>query len=124
MVRPRRITIYSAIKSHGSPEVGLPPGPDFHQFAKSRTATQMLTAAGFSDVRLAIADCFFDLGEPEQLCEIFEKGTVRAAMLLASQPSERLSAIRSALAATVRERFASAGRWRVPVPAALVSARK
>ena len=60
----------------------------------------------------------------QQLCEIFEKGTVRAAMLLASQPSERLSAIRSALAATVRERFASAGRWRVPVPAALVSARK
>lgn len=116
--------IYSAIKSHGSPEVSLPPGPDFHQFAKSRTATDMLTGAGFSDVRLAVIDCFFDLDEPEHLCEIFEKATVRAAMLLASQPSERLSAIRSALAATVRERFAHSGRWRVPVTAAMVSAQK
>jgi len=116
--------IYGVIKSHGSPEVSLPPGPDFHQFAISRTATDMLTSAGFSDVRLSVVDCFFDLDEPERLCEIFEKGTVRAATMLASQPSERLSAIRSALAATVRERFAHAGRWRVPAPAALVSARK
>ena len=114
--------IYGIVKSHGSPEVALPPGPDFHQFAKFRTATDMLTSAGFSDVRLDVIDCFFELDQPERLCEIFEKGTVRAAMLLASQPSESLSAIRSALAATVRERFAHAGRWRVPMPAALVTA--
>lgn len=116
--------IYNTVKSHGSPDVGLPAGPDFHQFAKSRTATDMLTGAGFSDVRLVVVDCFFDLDKPERFCEIFEKGTVRAAMLLSSQPSERLLAIRSALAAAVRKRFAHAGHWRVPVPAALVSARR
>lgn len=115
---------YSAIKSQGATGVNLPAGPDFHQFAKAETATQMLSGAGFSDVRLGVVDCFFELDKPEHLCEIFEKGTVRAASLLASQPAERLSAIRATVAATVREEFAHGGRWRVPMPAAMVSARK
>ena len=47
---------------------------------------------------------------------------MRAAMLLARQPSQNLAAIRSALAEAVRKRFAYGEYWRVPVPAALVSA--
>jgi len=116
--------LYGALKSHGSAEVALPAAPDFHQFAKTVTATDLLSRAGFSDVQIGVVDCYFDLDEPERFCEIFEKGTVRAASLLESQPGERLSAIRTALATMVRERYAHAGRWRVPIPAALVSARK
>jgi hypothetical protein len=44
--------------------------------------------------------------------------------LLARQPPERLSAIRTALAKAVRERFGNGERWHVPMPAALVNARK
>jgi hypothetical protein len=56
------------------------------------------------------------------LAEIYEKGTVRAATMLNSQPPQHLAAIRAALAQAVRERFAHGERWRVPVPAALLSA--
>jgi hypothetical protein len=45
-----------------------------------------------------------------------------AAELLSRQPPENLAAIRSALTGEVRTRFADGGRWRVPAPAALVSA--
>ena len=62
------------------------------------------------------------LDVPDQLFDIFEKGTVRAAMLLASQPPDNRAAIRSALTQSVRERFAIGDRWRVPVPAALLKA--
>jgi len=116
--------IYGAVRAHGDKGVSVPAGPDFHQFAKTEIATDMLTAAGFSDVSLGVVECFFDLDEPERFCEIFEKGTVRAAKMLASQPVDRLSAIRAAVTAIVRERYAHDGHWRVPIPAALVSARK
>lgn len=116
--------LYGAVKTHGSKDVGVPAGPDFHQFAKAETAKEMLSSAGFSDVQLRVVNCFFDLDKPELLCEIFEKGTVRAANLLAAQPPERLTAIRDAVTAAVRRRFASGGRWRVPMPASLASARK
>lgn len=65
-------------------------------------------------------DCVWDLGSPEQLSAIYEQGTVRAAMLLASQPQENIAAIRANLENTIRERFAVGDRWHIPVPAALV----
>ena len=116
--------LYAAIEAHGSPDLGIPSGPDFHQFAKIDIASRVLSKIGFSSVNLTVVDCSWELERPESLCEIFEKATVRAAMLLANQPPERLSAIRSAVANAVRERFGNGGRWRVPMPAALISARK
>ena len=116
--------LYGAVRTHGSKDISVPAGPDFHQFAKMETAKDMLCSAGFSDVQLRVVDCFFDLDKPERLCEIFEKGTVRAANLLAAQAPERLAAIRAAVAMTVRRGFASGARWRVPMPASLASARK
>ena len=113
--------VYDAIKTHGSPDVSAPPGPDFHQFAKWAVAEKLLTEAGFKSIDLEIVDCAWALKAPEALSEIYERGTVRAAMLLARQPSQNLAAIRLALAAAVRKRFAYGKRWRVPVPAALVS---
>ena len=114
--------VYDAIKTQGSAEVSAPPGPDFHQFAKWGIAEKLLVEAGFNNIDLEIIDCAWDLETPEALSEIYEKGTVRAAMLLAKQPHQNLAAIRSAMAEAVRRRFGYGNRWRVPVPAALVSA--
>jgi SAM-dependent methyltransferase len=114
--------VYAAVKAHGSPDVVLPPGPDFHQFSRRDVAEELLSDAGFKDVGLTIVDCAWYLDSPEALFDIYDKGTVRAAMLLACQPARHRAAIRSALAETVRERFACGGRWRVPVPAALLRA--
>jgi ubiquinone/menaquinone biosynthesis C-methylase UbiE len=116
--------LYNAVKSHGSPDVRLPAGPDFHQFAKLESAIQLLSAVGFSEVAVKNVDCLWRFDKPEFLCEIFEKATARAATLLAAQPPDRLSAIRSAMALAVRERFGHGSQYKVPMPAALVSARK
>jgi len=109
-------------KTHGSPTVSVPPGPDLHQFAKRETAENLLHDAGFKAVDWVIVDCAWNLDRPEGLAEIYEKGTVRAATMLNNQPPQHLAAIRAALAQAVRERFAHGERWRVPVPAALSSA--
>lgn len=114
--------VYGAVRAHGSPEISAPPGPDFHQFANRATAERLLSNAGFAGVDLAIVDCAWDLDTPEGLCEIYERGTVRAAMLLGKQPASNLAAIRAAIADQVRARFANGRKWRVPVPAALLSA--
>jgi SAM-dependent methyltransferase len=112
--------VYGAIKTFGDPEVSAPAAPDFHQFARPDKAKKLLQVAGFSHVQSSVIDCAWDLDAPERLAEIYEKGTVRAAMLLASQPPKNLAAIRRAMAQAVRTRFAHGDRWRVPVPAALV----
>jgi ubiquinone/menaquinone biosynthesis C-methylase UbiE len=114
--------VYEAIKHHGHSEVSTPIGPDFHQFARRDTAVKLLSEAGFSNIDVTTVQCTWSLNRPDDLFEIYAKGTVRAAKLLSSQPPENLAAIRSALASTVREQFAYGSRWRVPVPAALARA--
>jgi SAM-dependent methyltransferase len=114
--------LYGAVRAHGSPQASAPSGPDFHQFARRDVAEKLLHDGGFGGVDFAIVDCAWELTAPECLSEIFEKGTVRAATTLARQPPQCLTAIRSALAQAVRERFAHGDRWRVPVPAALMGA--
>jgi SAM-dependent methyltransferase len=114
--------VYAAIKTHGSPNVSPPPGPDFHQFARRETAAKLLSDAGFADIDLTIIDCAWNLDTPDGLFNIFLKGTVRAATLLGSQPPQNLAAIRSALTQAVQERFPNGDSWRVPVPAALLRA--
>ncbi len=121
-VSPSFALVYDAVKAHGSPDVSAPSGPDFHQFANREIAERLLSDAGFTDVDFTIVDCAWNLDTPDRLCEIYEKGTVRAAMLLGTQPLSNLAAIRSAIATSVRERFANGNRWRVPVPAALLAA--
>ena len=114
--------VYGAVKQHGSSDVSAPPGPDFHQFANPVFAEQTLTNAGFAQVTCDVVDCAWILNAPDGLFDIFAKGTVRAAMLLASQPVENLTAIRTALTEGVRERFKVGETWRVPIPAALLRA--
>lgn len=80
------------------------------------------TEAGFSNIEVTTVDCVWDLDAPEDLFEIYAKGTVRAAMLLSKQPPQNLRDIRSELTTTVREQFSNGDRWRVPVPAALIRA--
>src|SRR5262245_59243743 len=105
-VSPCFEALYGAVKTHGSADVSVPQGPDFHQFARRDVAEKLLSGAGFADVELTIVDCAWHLDSPAALSDIFEKGTVRAATLLASQPPANLAAIKAALAQTVRERFA------------------
>jgi SAM-dependent methyltransferase len=121
-VGPAYGTLYDAIKTHGAPGVAAPPGPDFHWFANQAVAEHLLSEAGFSGIGHTIVDCAWEYDRPEGFVEMFERGTVRAAMVLNSQPPQNREAIRNALTEGVRARFAHGTRWRVPAPAALISA--
>jgi SAM-dependent methyltransferase len=114
--------LYNAIKTLGAPEIAAPPGPDFHLFADRAAAERLLSEAGFSIVKHTIVDCAWQYDRPDGFVQMFEHGTVRAAMVLASQPSQNREAIRKALTDEVRARFGNGNRWRVPAPAALISA--
>jgi SAM-dependent methyltransferase len=114
--------LYRIIKTHGAPGITAPPGPDFHQFADRNLAGEMLSTAGFSGITMTTFESGWIVNTPEEFFEIFARGTVRAAMLLARQPPEHHAAIRAALADEVRQRFAHGTQWRVPTFAAVLSA--
>jgi SAM-dependent methyltransferase len=122
-VSPSFQAIYEAVKAHGHPDVSAPPGPDFHQFANPDIAQGLFAEAGFADITHEQADCAWEVGEPEGLFRIFAEGTVRAAMLLSSQPPENLAAIKAAITAVVQENFVAGDGWRCPAPAAVISGR-
>ncbi len=113
---------YRMIKNYGMAGVTAPPGPDFHQFANPTIADEMLSRAGFSDIEMKMVECGWTVSAPEGFFDIFARGTIRAAMLLAHQPPEHRAAIRSALTEEVRQRFSYGAQWRVPTFAAVLSA--
>jgi len=114
--------LYRVIKMYGAAGITAPPGPDFHQFANPTIADELLSSAGFSDIQMSIVECGWNLSRPEGFFDIFARGTVRAAMLLARQPPENHAAIRAALTDEVRQRFSYGTQWRVPTFAAVLSA--
>lgn len=119
---PFRI-LYQSVQQHGSPDVKMPPGPDFHQFAREDIVRQILGAAGFVDISLRHVETHWAMHDPADLFAIYERGTVRAAMMLSDQPPENRAAIAQSVADAVRDGFAEDDGYRVPVFAALVSAR-
>ena len=50
----------------------------------------LLADAGFSNIDVTTVDCMWDLNSPDELFEIYARGTVRVAMLLAKQPPQIL----------------------------------
>ncbi|MFL6796033.1 MAG: class I SAM-dependent methyltransferase [Xanthobacteraceae bacterium] len=114
--------VYRAIKVHGAPDITPPPGPDFHQFADRKIASELLSDAGFSGIDMSVFESGWTLSTPNGLFDIFARGTVRAAMLLERQPPQHLAAIRSSLSDEVRRRFAKGLQWRVPTFATVISA--
>lgn len=111
-----------AIAAHGDPDVAMPDAPPNFAFAEDAVALPALARAEFTEAALDIIDSHWVLHEPGAVFDLFHCGTVRVGELLRRQPRERLPAIRAAVADAVRRDLGSDGPWRVPVPAALVSA--
>lgn len=121
-VSPTFQVFYGSVQECGSPQVVMPDGPNFHQFADEAAARSLLEDARLSMKSHEQVDCYWSLDAPEELAEIFQKGAPRGGYLLTQQPDDARAAIKAAVTEKVRERFASGGRWHVPVPAALVKA--
>jgi SAM-dependent methyltransferase len=119
-VSPTFRIFYSSVQEHGSPDVTMPEGPNFHQFANEATARTLLGEADFAMQSHEIVDCYWNLDAPEDLAEIIQKGAPRGGYLLTQQPNENRIAIKTAVTGKVRDKFADGNRWRIPIPAALV----
>ncbi|MEM7171691.1 MAG: methyltransferase domain-containing protein [Pseudomonadota bacterium] len=122
-VSPVFQVFYSSVQEHGDPAVRMPDSPNFHQFANEDTARSILADTGFAIETQERVDCFWLLEEPETLAEIFQQGAPRGGYLLTQQPDKNRVAIKSAVTAKVREKFADNGKWRAPIPASLIVAK-
>jgi SAM-dependent methyltransferase len=121
-VSPTFQVFYSSVQEHGDPQVIMPEGPNFHQFADETTAKTLLTEAGLSLESHSQVECYWNLDSPEGLAEIFQNGAPRGGYLLTQQPEEARVAIKTTIAQKVRDRFSQGDKWHVPIPAALVRA--
>ena len=113
-----------AVKTYGDPAIQQPPEPGFHRFADAGIATDLLTEAGFQDIRVDRIACQWALADPADLFDIFANATLRFRDFMARQPDQNHAAIRKDVANTVSQWPQTGGKWRVDQPAALVSARK
>jgi SAM-dependent methyltransferase len=116
--------IFGAVKTHGDTSLA-PPSPDFHLLARRGPGAEALAAAGLSAPAFSDLDAAFVFRDPAGFAEVFERATVRAAMLIEAQSTPARAAIRAAMTDRVRTEFgAGDGIWRVPFPATLVTARR
>lgn len=114
--------LYDAVERLGDPSVTLPEGPDAHLLADWETAKSITTDAGFEDVRYTELQTEIFVPNPEALFDVFDRGAVRAAALLGSQPLETRKAIRADLARRVETAgFQSGGGYTVPAPSVVIS---
>ncbi|MBY6093079.1 class I SAM-dependent methyltransferase [Maritimibacter alkaliphilus] len=118
-------TVTEALRQHGDPAVGLPPAPDANAYADPAIAFPALLAAGFVEPAAEPVDSHWRLQAPEDFYDLFHGGTVRMGVLMRRQPADHAAAIRQYMAAEVRTHCTQddAGRWIVPLPAMVISAR-
>ncbi len=121
-VSPTFQVFYGCVQKYGHPDVVVPEGPNFHQYANKEMARALFSDAGLELQSLEQIDCYWEFSKPEHLAQIFEQGAPRGGYLLRNQPEENRKAIKSAIAEMVLERFEQDGVFHVPVPAALAKA--
>ena len=114
---------YDAIRTHGSLDVGLPPGPNFFSCGNSDFAKEMLNRAGFTSVLTKEVPLVWRVPSPDTIIEAVSQGTVRAAAVLNRQSPEILRKIKQDLRERISD-FLQNGIYAVPTPALVVTARK
>lgn len=114
---------FGAFKAHADPSKEAPLQPDFFQFANREVAQGMFEAAGFKEIDQQTIECSWRLETADQLFKIYSEATVRMAMLLAAQTRETVDAIRQTMMEMVEADYASSDGFKVPVPAALITAK-
>jgi ubiquinone/menaquinone biosynthesis C-methylase UbiE len=115
--------VYSAIRAHGSMDVGLPAGPNFFLFSSAEQSLDALRRAGFEAPTFRQAPQVWRLADPDELFAVLEAGTVRAAAILRAQTPQAREAIREAVRQTVSG-FRNGNGYEVPMPAVVAAATK
>lgn len=116
---------FAACMTHGDPSVKLPPSPPAYHYAQPENATPIMEAAGFDDISFETVEAYWLCERPDEPVEIMRDGAVRAAGLLNRQPEENRRAILNKVSEWVENECPreANGRFRVPMPAVVVSGR-
>ena len=112
--------ILGAVNAAGNPNVPLPAGPPFFQYADPATVRQALAKAGFVDADVTTVDWMeWRVDSADELYEIFLEGTARTRELLRGQTETEAEAVREEL----RRRFGER-RGALRMPAVVSSGQK
>lgn len=113
-----------AIRAHGDPDVGLPPGPPLFRFSDAVECHRVLARIGFTDSRVAEVAQAWTFPSAAAWIEGLEHGTVRAAATLRMQTPAALDRIRAALVQQARRWQRDDGSIELPMPAVLACATR
>jgi SAM-dependent methyltransferase len=115
--------VLGAISTHGSLDVGLPPGPNMFLFTDPSVCEKALSAAGLTDCVVTKVSQTWRPSSGAQLLKSVKTGTVRTRGTLTRQRPEAVIAIEEAILTALAPYRAAVG-YEVPMPAVLTVATK
>ncbi len=115
--------LFGAIRQHGDLDVPLPHGPDFFQFSDVEKLAAALADAGLREPRVERVEQYWQFANERGLIDGIMEGAVRARGLILVQSDEVRERIFAEIANGMAP-FASAGGYRLPMPALVGSGRK
>lgn len=115
--------VFSAVQTHGTLDVPLPPAPPMFRFADPEECASILTEAGFSDVRFSELPLTWNADTSQEALDMIYKSVVRAPMILQAQEESAREKIEQAIIDGV-ERYRESGQIKMAFPALMVVATK
>ena len=116
--------IYGSLKALAKLDVDLPHGPDFFQFSDPERLKGALLHTGFEQADITSVPQTWEFDDAHGLVSGIMEGSVRAKALISAQSADARRAVESAIDAGMEAWAGSDGRYRVPMPALIGSARK
>lgn len=111
-----------AIRRHGDPTAGAPPGPNFFRYADADNSAAALAEAGFGDVERIEAPIEVIVPADQVLEAVYSAG-VRTTAILRAQSAADLESIHAEIVAAAAA-SAVDGVTRLPMPAVVYAGRK
>ena len=111
-----------AIRSHGDPTAGAPPGPNFFRYADADDSAAALAEAGFEDVERIEAPIEVIVPADQVLEAVYSAG-VRTTAILRAQSADALERIHAEIVAAAAANAVD-GVTRLPMPAVVHAGRK
>jgi ubiquinone/menaquinone biosynthesis C-methylase UbiE len=115
--------VYSAVRAHGSMDVGLPVGPNFFLFSDPEQSKRVLREAGFAAPSFTRVAQVWRVAVPDEVFDVIMHGTVRASATLRGQSPQASATIRAAVGSTISA-YQRGDHYDVPMPAIVASGTK
>lgn len=113
--------VVDSVNQYGDSSVPIPVGPPFFRFSDHAEMRKSLLEAGFKSVKIQEIKMTWVLKREEDLFYAFFTGTPRTGGLLRAQEEDKLTAIKTAIAACAAE-YKDAGEVKIPMSSVLATA--